>query len=67
LSVFHIRGDSESDLERCRDSLDDRAPITVTGLGIDGRIATFASFVQSIEYNEKREAGSRWRVNMREV
>jgi hypothetical protein len=63
LSVFYLRDDNEADLERCRDSLDGRAPVTITGLGLDGRIATFTGFVQSIEYNEKRGAGTRWLVN----
>jgi hypothetical protein len=67
LSVFYIKDDSEAELERCRDSLDDRAPVTITGgLGLDGRIATFTGFVQSIEYNEKRAVGTRWRVTMRD-
>jgi hypothetical protein len=66
MSVFYIGNDSEIDAERCWFSLGKKEPITIFGLSLEGRAACFTGVVQSIQFDPKRERGSRWRVVMGE-
>ncbi len=64
MSQFYISDDNENDVRRCNESRDDQVVITITGLTIDGHIKAFTGIVQSVEHDEVRDQGKRWRVTL---
>ena len=51
MAQFYITTiDPTTDVETCRRSLKDRAPITITAMTPTGEIRVFTGVVQSIEY-----------------
>jgi len=57
---------SESDRERCQDSIARRIPITISGTTPDCEIRAFTGVVQSVEDYGVKTGPWRWRVTMRE-
>jgi hypothetical protein len=62
--ICYLRDGNEIDVERCRISLRDKSPIAFSTSDGAGRVAYFAGFVQSLEFDPNRAIGLRWRVEM---
>jgi hypothetical protein len=61
---FYISNDDENDVRRCNESRAFRQSITITGLNMNGQVAAFSGFVQSVEHDAKRDGGRRYRVTI---
>jgi hypothetical protein len=62
--VCYLRDENEFDVERCRISLRDKSPTTLSTLDGADRVAYVTGFVQSIEFDPNRAIGRRWRVEI---
>ena len=66
MSVCYLRNDSEIDAERCQISLREKARITIFALDSSGRITCFTGVIESMQFDQGRAIGMRWRVIMLE-
>jgi hypothetical protein len=64
MSVCYLRDDNEIDAERCRISVREKSPITLLTLDAAGRVVCFTGVVQSVQFDNNRPVGMRWRVEM---
>ena len=67
MSQFYISCDNEDDAKRCRESIIETQPITITGSTIDRmHFKSFTGVVQSIDDDASRGSGKRFRVTIRD-
>ncbi len=65
MAQFYISSaEPESDVQRCRESLVGRFPITITGRTEGGEIKAFTGVVQSVQEQKQNPPGTRWLVTM---
>jgi hypothetical protein len=64
MPLFYISDDNENDARRCHESRREGVPITITGIGIDGKAATFTGVVQSVADDTARKPGRRYSVTI---
>ena len=64
MTQFYI--DSEVDLKRCEDALQDQLPITITGTDESGNIRAYTGVVKSVDGDKQRPANRRWRITIRD-
>jgi hypothetical protein len=61
MSQFYAQA---SDKERCLDSLQNRQPLMVTGLNVQGTVQAFTGIVQSVDDGHNTFAGYPLRITM---
>jgi hypothetical protein len=65
MSQFYISQDSESDADKCRDSIRRRVSILITASTIDRQhTKAFEGVVQSVDEDASRGPGKRYRVTI---
>jgi hypothetical protein len=65
LRQFYL--DDQDDAGRCHRSLDDSAEITIRGVTDEGEIKSFTGIARSVDEDQARPRGQRWRVTMEDT
>jgi hypothetical protein len=64
MPLFYIVDDNENDVRRCRESRSEGCQITIAGIDISGKVATFTGIVQSVAHDAIRKPGRRYSVTI---